>query len=458
LRTAPDLASQLSNGEWLMSMPGTDEQKSGLLGCTQCHGLDAIVQSRYTAAEFPQVLERMARYAQGSTRTRPQLRPNTHGGGTRNAGPDMEGGREGDRPVRRSQDVKLSEFMATVNLSSSPRWTYPLKTLPRPTGQATRVIITEYDLPRPEALPHDVAADRNGMVWYGDFGTHVLGMLDPGTGKTTEYPIPITKPGAPAGSLDLVFDKQGNIWMGTMFQGSLAKFDRATRTFQTWGSPGFRDRDEARIAMVMPTNHDIDGKVWIGGDSEYQVDVKTGEWRTVDYPAGLPKDAKLVNSLSAYGVASDSRNNFYGMNLNGTYVIRVDAKTMKVTPYATPTPNSGPRRGHMDAQDRLWFAEFRGNRVAMFDTKKERFTEWTVPTPWTNVYDAIADTAGYAWAGGMNNDHVVRVNTANGQVTEYLLPTSTNIRRVNVDNSTTPPTFWIGNNLGASVIKVEPIE
>jgi hypothetical protein len=34
----------------------------------------------------------------------------------------------------------------------------------------------------------------------------------------------------------------------------------------------------------------------------------------------------------------------------------------------------------------------------------------------------------------------------------------TNIRRVNVDNSTSPPTFWIGNNLGATLIKVEPQE
>ena len=46
-------------------------------------------------------------------------------------------------------------------------------------------------------------------------------------------------------------------------------------------------------------------------------------------------------------MASDSKNNFYGMNLNGTYIIKKDAKTGVVTPYTTPTPDSGPRRGHM---------------------------------------------------------------------------------------------------------------
>jgi len=457
LRKTQDLASQLSNGEWFMSWPGSDEVKNGLLNCTGCHGLEPIARSRYTASEWEKVLDRMGRYAQGSTRTRPQLRPNEHGGGFSN--PILAqsmGGREGDRPVSQDRVAGAAEYLATINHSAS-HTTYPLKTIPRPTGNAARVIITEYHLPRPETLPHDAAADSDGMIWYADFGSHVLGMLDPKNGKVVEYPLPITKPGAPVGSLDLVFDHQGNIWMGTMYQGSLAKFDRKTKTFQTWGSPTFRDRDEARIAMVMPVNHQVDGQVWIGGDNEYQVDVNTGAWRTIDYSVGL-KDSTLAKELSSYGVASDSKNNFYGMNLNGTYIIKVDAKTRQVTPYPTPAPNAGPRRGHMDAQDRLWFAEFRANKIAMFDTSTEAFREWAVPTPWTNVYDAIVDKAGFAWAGGMNNDHVVRVNTRTGETVEYILPRATNIRRVNVDNSTNPPTFWVGNNLGASIIKVEPLE
>jgi streptogramin lyase len=458
LRKAQDLAYQLSNGEWLASMPGTEEQKQGLLGCTTCHTLEPIVRSRYTADEFPRILERMSRYAQGSTRLRPQLRPTTHGGGARGGGMGDDAGREGDRPVQRSRTAIQSEFMSTINLSSASRWEYPLKTLPRPKGKATRVIITEYDLPRPETLPHDAAADATGTIWYSDFGSHFLGMLDPKTAKAVEYPIPVTKPGAPMGSLDLVVDKQGDIWMGTMYQSSLAKFDRKAQKFQTWPAPNLQESDEARIAMVMPINHDVDGQVWIGGDSEYQVDLKTGQWRAVDYAVGLPKDSPILRGLGSYGVASDSKNNFYGMNLNGTYVIRVDGKSKKVTPFATPTPNSGPRRGHMDAQDRLWFGEFRGNRIGMFDTKTEKFQEWAVPTPWTNPYDAIGDNAGYAWSGGMNNDHVVRLNTKTGEITEYLLPRATNIRRVNVDNSTNPPTFWVGNNLGASLVKVEPVE
>ncbi len=41
-----------------------------------------------------------------------------------------------------------AEYLATINLSDNAQWKYDLKTLPRPSGRATRVIYTEYDLRR----------------------------------------------------------------------------------------------------------------------------------------------------------------------------------------------------------------------------------------------------------------------------------------------------------------------
>ena len=442
LRKAQDLASQLSNGEWLISMPGTDEQKQGFLSCVSCHTVERIARSRYTADEFVHVLKRMRTYAQGSTPIRPQVRP----------------GVRDPSPGQLQQMTKFAQYVSTINLSKVSKWEYPLKTFPRPKGKSTRVIITEYDLPRPEAMPHDAAIDAEGLVWYSDFGSQYLGKLDPKTSKAVEYPVPVTKPGAPAGGLDLRFDPQGNVWLGMMYQGSIAKFDRKTQKFQTWTAPKFMENDEARLAMVDPVHINLDGKVWIGGDDEYRLDLKTGEWYTVDYSRGLPKDGPPADRLGSYGVISDSRNNFYGTNFGGQYIIRIDAKTLNVTPFPTPTPNSAPRRGHMDPQDRLWFAEYRGNMIGMFDTKTERTREWAVPIPWSNPYDAVLDKNGYAWTGGMSNDYVMRLNTKTEEFITYLLPHTTNIRRVNIDNSTNPPTFWIGNNHGASIIKIETLE
>jgi len=130
LRKTQDLAAQLTNGEWFMSWPGTTEMKNGLLNCTQCHTLERVARSKHNAEEWAKVLERMGRYAQGSTPERPQLRPNEHGGGRSN--PILQqsmGGREGEDPVMKDRVGAAAAYLASINLSEGrTTWTYPLKT------------------------------------------------------------------------------------------------------------------------------------------------------------------------------------------------------------------------------------------------------------------------------------------------------------------------------------------
>ena len=131
---------------------------------------------------------------------------------------------ERQQEARRRQ----AEYLSSINLSAGPQWSYGFKTLPRPTGKATRVIYTEYDLPKRTRQPHDVIVDSAGMAWYASFGEQILGKLDPKTAKVTEYPIPLLKPAAPTGILGMRFDHDQNLWLGLQFQGGIAKFDKKT--------------------------------------------------------------------------------------------------------------------------------------------------------------------------------------------------------------------------------------
>ena len=58
----------------------------------------------------------------------------------------------------------------------------------------------------------------------------------------------------------------------------------------------------------------------------------------------------------------------------------------------------------------------------------------------------------------MATDRVLRLDPASGKSVEYLLPRQTNVRRVYVDNSTSPVTFWVGSNHGASIVKLTPLD
>ena len=103
----------------------------------------------------------------------------------------------------------MADYLATINLSSADHWPYELKTLPRPKGENTRAIVTEYDMGRPTTEPHDILVDKEGSVWYSDFGEMFIGKFDPKTLKLTEYPIKKFKDKAPTGLLSIEFDHTG---------------------------------------------------------------------------------------------------------------------------------------------------------------------------------------------------------------------------------------------------------
>jgi streptogramin lyase len=445
LRKTEDLAAQMSNGEWLASFPGTDQQKNAMLGCVGCHTIERVARSTHKPDDFINVtLPRMQSYVNQSIPAHPQLR-------------------KGERRMEERGDQRVqvyrtaADFLSGVNLSAGPQWTYSFKTLPRPKGRATRVVITEYDLPRETIEPHDVVLDADGIVWYSSFGEQFLGRLDPKTGKATEYPVPMHKPEFPTGFLGLRVDKAGDLWLGNMYQATIVKFERKTETFKFWTLPPEQNIDAAQVNMVSPQFSHVDGKVWAqnnGFAGVHRLDIATGKIETWE-PF---KDAPKGEPHNIYDVVPDSKNNVFFTDFRQKHIGRIDAKTGEVKLFAILTPSPALRRGQMDAQDRLWFGEYRGDKIGVFDTKTEKFTEWAMPTRWTNPYDVVLDKNDEAWTGSMLNDRVVRLDTKSGQFTEYLLPRSTNIRRVFVDNSTSPVTFWVGSNHGASVIKLEPLD
>ena len=298
----------------------------------------------------------------------------------------------------------------------------------------------------------------NGEAWYSNFGEQFLGKIDPKTGKHTEYAMPELRKGFPTGNLDLGIDRDGNLLLGMMYQGGVARFDPKTEKFQIWQLPPERLKDNSQLNMVTNQAH-VDGKLWVndaGPSTLLRLDLATGKFEEFDPFSILPGGRQ--GGYSIYDVRADSQNNVYVTDFQKNYVVKVDAKTGKFTAYQTGTPFSRNRRGRIDDQDRFWFAEYRGNKIAMLDTKEERIQEWPLPTKFTQPYDVIWDKNGQLWTGGMTSDRVVRLDPKSGEAVEYPLPRDTNMRRMFVDNSTTPPTFWVGSNHGASIVRVEPLD
>ena len=452
LRPTLDVESQLTNAEWLESIPGTETQKRMFESCVRCHTLERVLRSRHDAEAWLRVLERMDGYVTSAFPGNPQRLP---------AGRVTPFGERSES--RQAARRRQADYLASVNLSSGPR-RHALQTFPRPTSRATQVVITEYDLPDRSRAPHDAEVGPDGMVWYPDFGQQYLGRLDPHTGEVTEYQVPEARPGNPTGILALRLDRDGNPWGGNMFQGSIFKFDRQTETFQVWKVPDELEQPKgAHGTRILQVNHaapersHVDGKVWLQNRSiagVHRLDLATGEFETFEPFLGSTRP-----SHNLYGISPDSRNNLWFMDFTNEHIGRIDARTGEITLHETPTRGSRPRRGTVDAHDRVWYAGFGASVIGMFDPKTEEFQEWFPPTPRTKPYDVTVDRDGDAWTGSMFTDRVVRLIPDTGEFIEYLLPRQgVNIRRVFVDDSTTPVTLWIGSNHGASIIALQALD
>jgi streptogramin lyase len=443
LKDTANIAPQMTNSDWLASAPGTEDQKRDLVSCATCHTLSRPLNSAYTKEQFTaDVFPRMAEMASQAFPVLVQKRiiqrdqARTFGGLDRLAG-----------------------YISSINLSTAPEWKFALKAAPRPKGKDTHVIITSYDLPRKSMQPHDSVKGPDGYVWITDFGENSLSRLDPKTGQVKEYTYPQTRAGGYSnGNLDLEFDRDGNIWVGMMNQTGAAKFDRKTEKFQFFTLPAELQDDESQQAMVAPINWKVDGKVWVNSAEKPMVtrfDVATGKYDPWKFPY---KDRPKGEAHSAYGVYTDSHNNAYLMDFPSQYIWKIDAKTGAATSYKTPSDYSRPRRGRMDDQDRLWFAEWRADKVAMFDTKTGEFMEWKVPGAYNSPYDAQIDKSGWIWTDNMMDDRVTRIDSKSGATIQYLMPIETNARRIAVDNYGERPALWIGANHQAIIMKVEPLE
>ena len=435
LTKTSNLAAQLTNAEWFLSHPPIKEVLvDGMRGvysgnCVACHPISVIMNSRFAGEQWLPVLGRMHNYSEASIYQPDALRIRVN---RPNHVPS--------KPI----DTQFAEFLSSINLSSSPdgKWKFDLKTLPRVTGRSTRVIITEWDLPRRHGQPHDAVVDQEGLVWYTDVGNGYLGRLNPRTGEIKEWATPEPDPASRqiAYTFDIKMDQEGNPFVGS--SAGILKFDRKTEQFTVW-----RDMPGGMVALSP------DGMVWGKDQSDftmYRLNPKTGEIKT--YP--------FARKIRFYGIEADAHGNVYGASLQSAMIGKLNGETGEWEHYETPTPDSGPRRADMDSQGRFWFAEYYAGKIGMFDPAVKQIREWPIPpVPWSGPYDVVADRNGEVWAAGEFADNVYRLNPATGEVTTYPLPTlEMNVQRIDVDNSTNPVTIWISQNHKSRIARVEPLD
>lgn len=477
---SPAYTNQLNGAEWLAALPedtGADQRMKDIFrnNCTSCHMANFALQNRFDEAGWRTVLSFMERTSAGMGFPRLDRAP---------------------APILNHFKGELASYLARMRgPGESPLRPRPL---PRPSGEATQVVVTEYDLPSVEhpddrlshisrdwsdGAParyfargsHDAEVDADGMVWIAnnvENPIRTIARLNPNTGEVKNFALPGGEDGMAKTGHGIVIDAKGFAWFNA--DGGLGKINTKTEALEFFEPP----KGMARVGGSL----DLDvknGYVWMSSDKgALRFDPTTNtfqEFRSVTQRPGS----------QTYGVAVDADGNGWWAQMAIDIVGRSDIKTGKSAEVPLPpvrekydhissadrkfyeTADSswnstypwsqGPRRLGADRDgNSVWVAASWGDNLVEIDIKTNRVTYHPTPIPHSHIYDTVVDKNGMVWTNLMATDRVAKFNPKTKAWVEYQIPThGSETRYVAVDNTKDRVEVWLPAGKASRMVRFQ---
>ena len=457
LRPMEDFVRQLPGDVLLASLPdaSTDDLRMQRLvrnNCTGCHTPSYVLQHRFDQDGWSKIIELMKHV---------------------NVGGIYQGANHKAQGLLDFQQQELAAYLARARGPADNGLNIKLR--PKLSGEAARVVFTEYDVPLdPNAgLPadfvandgsdwsmgtpsvlipgygvHDAWLDLAGNLWFtcnSPNRTLTIGRIDTRTGAMKPFKITAAN-GLAAGTHGMTRDPDGIIWFNVNpGRGGLGRLDPKTETIDVFIPP------EGMSPTGGATTVDYDGKgrIWSSApDGALRFDPATRtftEFKSITY--------KTPNGTGVtYGAAADRDGNGYWAEMVLDIVGKGNAVTDKpeeirlapvkaeldrlkpeerefyktfVQPdFNAPMPFSqGPRRMGTDKNaDVLWVGLSWGGSLARIDTRTGAVSY--VPLPGDRQpYHVAVDNSHNAWTNLWASDQVARLDPASGEWTLFDLPT-----------------------------------
>jgi len=444
------LVEQASNSELLESLPLTNMERVALDSrcSSRCHGASYFVASRFSASDWRLIVSKMESITPVGDMNPPIERP---GRGEGQAPPSRGSNTETDGETYGSageggslrDDDHIVQYLSKISGPDSKG--FPIRFQPRASGNLTRAMVTEYQIPRPGAYVHDLLLDpRGGYVWYNDWRANLVGRVNRKTGEIKEYPIP-GRNDRPGGFHSQRWDKEGNLWLGQLWSGRLVRFDvKQEKVTGSWQVPLEWTRTGTVVVCQYVTHPD--GPVWTR-------DALFGSQWKLD-----PETSVFTQVRNARWNLCDREGNLYGFVGRGV-LRKTEPGLQKFTEYRTPTPNAlaNENRLNLDTAGNVWYGDWESRHIAYLDTQAGKISEFLVPTPWSLIYNAIGDGANnVGWTVPHHSDRMVKADAKTGQVTEFPLPSrGYQIRNFDIEMTAHPPAVWFMNQRDGTIVRFQ---
>ena len=454
-----DFVRQLPGDMLLAALPDATPEDAAMKqlvqnSCTGCHTPSYILQHRFDEPGWNAIINLMKHV---------------------NVSGIYQGPEHKAAPVLEHEQKRLAAYLARARGPGETSMKFDLR--PRPSGEAARVVFTDYEAPAdPDVgMPYKVLTN-NGTDWslgtpsyvYPGFGVHdawidadgksvyftcnvpnrvlTLGKFDLASGAFTPIKVSAAN-GLAAPAHGMTRDPDGTIWFNVNpSKGGLARIDTRTDKIEVFIPP----EGMAPTGGATTVDYDGRGMIWVSSPTgALRFDPATEKF--TEYKSPTAKSATGGVGLT-YGVAADRDGNGYWAQMaidtvgigDGKYGT---AKELKLPPnaaardrlppdeiafydsvgapdFSNPVPYAqGPRRMGTDKNDDvLYVGNSWAGTLSRINTRTQELT--TIPLPaYRKPYQIAVDSRHNAWLNIWMTDQVLKYDPAANSFTAFDLPT-----------------------------------
>jgi streptogramin lyase len=463
LKTAADVAQQLSGDQWLASLPDDTKENRKMkellrIDCVGCHSPAFPLENRFDEKGWDKILTLMSRRNDGVT-----------GGSLPDDQPPM--------PAVNYFKPELAAYLAKMRGPGTSPIKFKLR--PRPSGEAALAVVTEYDIPLPDGttalatgndwsfgMPgrsggvHDAQLDWDGNLWFTDWDTNMVrtvGRVDAKTGELTDIRVPAAN-GFAASTHGIVRDNSGYLWMNVRLQlasrpgeeprvlakSALGRIDPKTQKVDLFPTP------PGMPGVGSFLDWDGKGNIWTtAGTGALEFDVNTKKYTVFKSPI----QATDMGGPGPYGVMGDKEGNGWWSQFSSDMEAKTDAETGKVIEVKLPahkydptlfTPAErkvlelqgesgffwstpwgvGPRRPGADKYGNyVYVPGWWSDTLMQIDIHTLKVNEYPMPTKYAGPYMAQVDKFHQVWVEFQNSGTIAKFDPTTTKWTEYNVPT-----------------------------------
>ena len=451
-----DWIRQLPGDEFLAALPGDTPEDYRMKtqvrkNCTGCHSASYPLQHRFDEAGWNKILDLMKHV---------------------NVLGVYQGPEHKSTPNIDFHQKELAAYLTRARGPGESSMKFKLR--PRPSGEAARAVIKEYDFPMEQghtmsmdgsdwslgtgssmnhaAGPHDAQMDLDGNLWITHAHTSLdttVARIDGKTGKVKHFRLEDQR-GIATGTHGITRDEHGNLWFNTRSnvqraRGGLAKIDPRTEKITVYIPP------EPMSGTAGTLDADLNGNIWVTApDGALRFNIKEEkftEFKSVTYK-------NQHGTATVYGLAADRAGNGWWLLMAQDLIDYSDVKTGKSAEFKLPpekkvmenltaeqkkmyetfqppdfnTPFAwaqAPRRMGADKNaDYVYVGNSFGGTLAKINIVTKESTLVPLPNPETDQpYQIAVDKNHGVWTNLWSTDKVAKYDALTGQWTLFDLPT-----------------------------------